>query len=68
MCCHEGVAKTLLGREEVNPDKPDEGGQTPLSHAAKNGREGVVKILLRREEVNPDKPDMDGQTLLWWCW
>jgi len=27
---HEEVVKMLLGREEVNPDKPDNGGRTPL--------------------------------------
>ena len=56
--------KILLGREEVNPDKPDNKGRTPLSFAAKWGREGVVKILLGREEVNPDKPDNNGRTPL----
>jgi len=45
--------KILLEREEVNPDEPDNDGQTPLSLAAMNGNEGVVKILLGREEVDP---------------
>ena len=27
---HEGVVKLLLGREDVNPDRPDNYGQTPL--------------------------------------
>jgi len=53
-----------LGGQEVNPDKPDDDGRTPLSVATWNGHEGVVKILLGREEVNPDKPDNDGQTPL----
>jgi len=61
---HEEVVKILLGREEVNPNKPDKDGRTPLSHAASHGHEGAVKILLRREEVNPDKPDNNGQTPL----
>ena len=34
---HEGVAKILLGREEVDPDKPDSDGRTLLSPAAKSG-------------------------------
>jgi len=50
----------LLGREEVNPDKPDNDGQTPLLHAAKQGYEEVVKIIPRREEVNPNTPDYYG--------
>ena len=61
---HEGVVKLLLGREEVNPDKPDSSGRTSLSYAASAGYEGVVKILLGQEEVNPDKPDYSGRTPL----
>jgi len=62
----------LLEREEVNPDKPDNHGRTPLSHATGSrnsphspGRvEGVVKMLLGREEVNSDEPDNEGRTPL----
>ena len=43
------VAKILLGREGVNPDKADtQYGQTPLSWVAECGHEGMVKILLQR--------------------
>ena len=28
---HNGVAKPVLGREDVNPDRPDDIGKTPLS-------------------------------------
>ena len=58
---YEGVVKILLEREEVNPDKPDSDGRTPLSFAAEDGHEGVVKILLGRGEVNPDGPDNEGR-------
>ena len=61
---HEGVVEILLGRGEINSDKPDDHAQTPLSHAAEYGYEGVVKMLLGREEVNPDKPDNHGRTPL----
>jgi len=54
----------LFGRDDIEPDKPDKNGRTPLRRAAKKGREGVVKILLGREGVNPDKPDNGGQTPL----
>jgi len=57
---HEGAVEILLGREEVNSDKPDKWGSTPLLLAAQHGHEGVVKILLGRKEVNPDKPDKWG--------
>jgi len=56
----EGVVKILLGREEVNPEKLDYCGRTPLSHASQSGYEGVVKLLLEREEVNPGKLDRNG--------
>ena len=61
---HDGVVKILLGRGDINPDKPDIEDQTPLLYAAMNGHEGVVKILLGRYEVNPDKPAKYGQTPL----
>ena len=54
----------LLEWEEVDPDKPDSGGQAPLSYAAEGGYDGVAKLLLEREEVNLDKPDDNGQTPL----
>ena len=59
--------KILLERDGVNPDKPDEEGQTPLGCAASNGHEGVVKLLLGRDDVNPDRPDKHGRTPLWWA-
>ena len=56
--------KILLGREEVNPNKPTNWGQTPLSCAAQHGHEGIVRILLERKEVAPNEPDEFGQTPL----
>ena len=61
---HERVVEILLGRSEVDPDKPERFGQTPLSFAAYNGHEGVVKILLESNEVSPDKPTDTGETPL----
>jgi len=60
----EAVVKLLLGRKDINPDKPGPFGRTPLLSAAENGHEAVVKLLLRREDVNPDTPDFGGQTLI----
>jgi len=54
----------LLGRQEINPDKQNTSGRTPLSFASGFGREGVVKIVLRRGGVNPDNPDNLGQVPL----
>jgi len=66
---YEGVVKTPLDREGVNPDHEDtEYDRTPLLWAAKNGREGVVKMLLDREGVNPNQTDRRyGQTPLSWA-
>jgi len=51
-------------REEINPNKPDDSGRTPLSYAAREGREGLVKILLQRDDVHPDKPENHRSTPL----
>ena len=59
--------KVPLGRDDANPDKPDNYGQTPLWRATCNGHEGVVKVLLERDDVNPDNPDNDGKTPLQWA-
>ena len=59
---HSGVVKMLLGRDDVNSDKPDNNGESPLSGAALNGHSGVMKMLLGRDDVNPDKSDNDGHT------
>ena len=56
--------KVLLERHDVNPNKPDIDGRTPLLYAAWNGHEGVVKLLLGRDEVSPERPDNDGRTPL----
>ena len=61
---HEEVVKFLLGRREIDPDKPNGDGQTPLFPAAWNGHEGTVKILLEQRDVSPDKPDNNGRTPL----
>jgi len=61
---HEEMVKMLLGREEVDPDEPNDYGQTPLFYAAEMGNEEVVKLLLGREEVNPDCSDNDGRAPL----
>jgi len=61
---HRGVVKVLLGRGDVNPEKPNIAGQTPLCFAAENGHEEVVKILLERGNVNPERLGLDGQTPL----
>ena len=64
---HVGVAKILLGREDVDPNHPDKQEETPLGRAAINGHEGVVKLLLEREDVDPNHPDKQEETPLGWA-
>ena len=58
------MIKILLGRDDVNPDKLDRAGQTPLLLAARNRHKGIVKIFLRRDDVNPNKLDEDLESPL----
>ena len=64
---HERGVKILPGRDGVNPNKPDNGGQRPHSLAVRNGRGGVVKILVGRDDINLDKPDNGGRMPLSWA-
>jgi len=54
----------LLGRDDVNPDSPNDDGETPLWWAAKNGHEEVVKMLLGRDDVDPNKQNTNLRTPL----
>ena len=61
---HGKVVEMLLGRGDVNPEKPNIHDRTPLLCAALNGHEGVVKMLLGRGDVNLDRSHKHGQTPL----
>lgn len=51
---HEGIAKLLLGRGDVNPDTPDAWyGQTPLSRAAGNDHGGDSGAAAGAERCQP---------------
>ena len=43
----------LLRQEEVNPDRLDNRGGTPLSWADENGHERVVTLLESHKVVSP---------------
>ena len=62
-----GGALPFHGREEVDSDRPDDWGRTPLSYATSFRQASVMKILLGREEANPDRPDNHGRTPLWYA-
>ena len=44
--------KILFGHDDVNPDRSDKYGQTPLYLAARGGYEGVVEVLLGGADSN----------------
>ena len=60
-----GVVNLLFVRDDVNPDKQDTDGGTPLWWASYNRHEGLMKLLLTQDGVNPDKLDRYGESLLW---
>ncbi|PUU79999.1 hypothetical protein B9Z19DRAFT_1124325 [Tuber borchii] len=62
---NESVARLLLARDDIDPEKPDNHGQTPLWSACSFGHEGIVRQLLARDDVKPDQPSNDGETPLW---
>jgi len=64
---HEETVRILLRRNDVNPDRPDKRGRTPLSWAAEYGREESVQMLLERNDVNPNSADKSGRTPLSWA-
>ena len=58
ICGQVEVAKLLLERPAVNPDKPDYYfRRTALSWAARMGHEGIVRLLLERATAKPDGTD-----------
>lgn len=57
------IVKQLLGREEVDVNDPDTGGDTPLLRAAEKGHESVVRLLLDKN-VNIESQDIIGCTPL----
>ena len=63
-CGHDRVVRILLSEDDIEADKPDKYGRTPLLLAARNGNEEMVRMLLGRNDVNPNKPDLDGRTSL----
>ena len=71
VCCLRGLlivgAAGRLGAApvgHVNPDKPDNCGQIPDSHAIHHGHKEAVKTLCGPEDVDPDKPDNCSKILL----
>lgn len=60
---HEGLAKMLLGQQDVDHNCPEK-GVTPLGCATINGHEGTVKQLVGQQDVDHNLADMDDETPL----
>ena len=43
----------LLGRDDVNPNKIDQDGKTPLDRATEKGHHGVIALLRPPENTPP---------------
>ena len=61
------MVKLLLGREDVDPDRPDDEARTPISWTAENGHEEVVNLLLGRRDVDHNRADKAGRTPISWA-
>ena len=58
------VMNMVRGRRQINLNKPDKYGQTPIFLAVTEGHEGVVQLLLGRKDVKADAADGYGCTPL----
>ena len=53
-----------MGREDVEPNSPNDQGGTQLVWAANYGHEGVIELALNRKDVDPNRPDENDRTPL----
>ena len=49
---NEAVVRPLLAREEVDPNRQNEQGQSPLNVAVENRHGAVIRQLLARKDIN----------------
>ena len=60
-----GVVEELLRRKDIDVNKTDNEGRTPLWIASESNKLGVVEELLRRKDIDVNKTDNEGRTPLW---
>ena len=61
------VELLLVHAKDIDPDRQDKAGRTPLSWAAEYGQTEVVRTLLCDGRVDPERQDNEGQTPLSWA-
>ena len=58
------MVRLLLAHDDIDPNKSDSCGQTPLWWASFGRHEGAMRLLLARDDVNPNTPDKHNETPL----
>ncbi|OCT48904.1 Ankyrin repeat protein [Cladophialophora carrionii] len=58
------VVSLLLSFDQVDADRKDGVGRTPLSYAAQEGNQNVMEVLLASGKVDADSRDINGRTPL----
>ena len=59
------LINVLLARDQdIDPDRQDDYGRTPLSYAAESGHTELVKALSSDGRVDLDRQDNEGRTAL----
>ena len=53
-----------LRQDNLDLNKHNKSGETPLFWVAKNGEVRIVKMLPERNDASPDTPDRCGEILL----
>lgn len=59
-----GVVKSLLSRDDLEPNIVNNGGHHVLETAAGLGHIGIVKLLLDHPDIDPNFASRDGRTAL----
>ncbi|KKK14868.1 hypothetical protein P175DRAFT_0498835 [Aspergillus ochraceoroseus IBT 24754] len=63
---HDRIIAVLLKQGNMDPNKQDSDGRTPLVHAVVEGHEPVVKLLLEHG-ARIGIPDCDGRSAVHWA-
>ena len=62
---HLEVVQLLLGREEVDVNRPIQGGWTPLHFACQDGHLKIIQLLLSAPKIKVNQPENYGNTPLY---
>ena len=54
---YETIVQLLIGRDDVDINIKNEGGQTPFLVTAKKGQEALVQLLIEKDINNKDNDE-----------